>query len=48
VRSIGRRAAFAEATLTDAEGRLCASAISTLLVFERVAPGSAPSSKRAA
>jgi uncharacterized protein (TIGR00369 family) len=39
VRSIGRRAAFAEATLTDAEGRLCASASSTLLVFERTAPG---------
>ena len=33
--SIGRRAAFAEARLTDAEGRLLASATSTLLVFER-------------
>jgi len=33
--SIGRRAAFAEATLTDATGRLYASATSTLLVFER-------------
>jgi acyl-coenzyme A thioesterase PaaI-like protein len=33
--SIGRRAAFAEATLTDANGRLYASATSTLLVFER-------------
>jgi len=33
--SIGRRAAFAEATLTDATGRLHASATSTLLVFER-------------
>ena len=31
--SIGRRAAFAEATLTDAEGRLHASATSTLLVM---------------
>jgi len=31
--SIGRRAAFAEATLTDRDGRLCASATSTLLVF---------------
>jgi uncharacterized protein (TIGR00369 family) len=35
VLSIGRRAAFAEATLTDASGRLHASATSTLLVFER-------------
>lgn len=33
--TIGRRAAFAEATLKDAEGRLLASATSTLLVFER-------------
>ena len=33
--SMGRRAAFAEARLTDANGRLCASATSTLLVFER-------------
>jgi uncharacterized protein (TIGR00369 family) len=33
--SIGRRAAFAEATLKDADGRLLASATSTLLVFER-------------
>lgn len=31
--SIGRRAAFAEATLKDANGRLCASATSTLLIF---------------
>lgn len=31
--SMGRRAAFAEATLTDGKGRLCASATSTLLVF---------------
>lgn len=33
--SIGRRAAFAEATLKDAEGRLYASATSTLMVMER-------------
>lgn len=33
--SMGRRAAFAEATLKDATGRLLASATSTLLVFER-------------
>jgi uncharacterized protein (TIGR00369 family) len=33
VLSMGRRAAFAEAKLTDAEGRLCASATSTLLVI---------------
>jgi uncharacterized protein (TIGR00369 family) len=33
VLSIGRRAAFAEATLKDSAGRLCASATSTLLVF---------------
>ncbi|HYR90178.1 MAG TPA: PaaI family thioesterase [Terriglobia bacterium] len=33
--SIGRRAAFAEATLTDSKGRLYATATSTLLVFER-------------
>lgn len=35
VLSIGRRAAFAEGRLTDAQGRLYASATSTLLVFER-------------
>lgn len=33
VLSIGRRVAFAEAKLTDAEGRLLASATSTLLVI---------------
>ena len=33
--SIGRRAAFAEARLTDAEGKLYASATSTLMVFDR-------------
>ena len=32
--SAGRRAAFAEATLIDGQGRLCASATSTLLVFD--------------
>ena len=35
--SLGRRAAFAEARLTDAEGKLYASATSTLLVFDREA-----------
>ena len=35
VTSIGRRVAFAEARLTDAQGRLLASATSTLLVFDR-------------
>ena len=34
VRSIGKRVAFAEASLTDAEGRLYGSATSTLLVFD--------------
>jgi uncharacterized protein (TIGR00369 family) len=33
--SMGRRAAFAEGTLVDAEGRLYASATSTLLVIDR-------------
>ena len=33
--SMGRRAAFAEAMLVDAEGRLYASATSTLLVIDR-------------
>lgn len=32
--SIGRRAAFTEATLHDGAGKLCATATSTLLVFE--------------
>ena len=32
--SMGRRVAFAEARLFDGEGRLCASATSTLLVFD--------------
>lgn len=35
VLSIGSRAAFAQAQLTDEQGRLCASATSTLLVFDR-------------
>ena len=35
VLSLGRRAAFTEARLTDAAGTLYASATSTLLVFER-------------
>lgn len=39
--TMGRRVAFAEATLVDGEGRLCASATSTLLVFDLPAcPGS--------
>jgi len=38
VLSMGRRAAFTEAKLRDREGRLLASATSTLLVFERT-PG---------
>jgi uncharacterized protein (TIGR00369 family) len=33
--SFGRRAAFTEATIKDAAGRIYASATSTLLVFER-------------
>lgn len=33
--SFGRRAAFAQSTLTDAAGRVYATATSTLLVFER-------------
>lgn len=32
--SVGRRVAFAEATLHDGQGRLCATATSTLLVFD--------------
>ena len=32
--SMGRRVAFAEATLHDGDGRLCATATSTLLVFD--------------
>lgn len=35
VLSLGRRAGFAEAKLTDAKGKLYASATSTLLVLER-------------
>jgi uncharacterized protein (TIGR00369 family) len=33
--SFGRKAAFAEAKLIDAEGKLCASATSTLLIFDK-------------
>ncbi len=33
--SIGRRAAFSEAELRDEQGRLCATASSTLIVFDR-------------
>jgi uncharacterized protein (TIGR00369 family) len=32
--SVGRRVAFTEATLHDGEGRLCATATSTILVFD--------------
>ena len=32
--SVGRRVAFSEAELRDGEGRLCATATSTLLVFD--------------
>jgi uncharacterized protein (TIGR00369 family) len=35
VQSIGSRVAFAEGRLTDCEGRLCASATSSLLIFDR-------------
>ncbi len=35
VKSVGRRAAFAEAKLTGVDGKLYAAATSTLLVFER-------------
>jgi uncharacterized protein (TIGR00369 family) len=35
VKTMGRRAAFAEGKITDAEGRLYATATSTLLVFDR-------------
>lgn len=34
-KQVGRRAAFAEAKLTDADGKLYAAATSTLLVFDR-------------
>lgn len=33
IMSIGRRVGFSEATLVDAQGRLCVSATSTLLIF---------------
>ncbi len=37
--SVGRRVAFSEATLHDGAGRLCATATSTLLVFDVEADG---------
>lgn len=37
--SLGRRVAFSEARLVDGQGRLCASATSTLLVFPIEQPG---------
>lgn len=40
--SVGRRVAFAEATLHDGAGKLCGTATSTLLVFDMDAPGIAP------
>ncbi len=36
--SMGRRAAFAEASLFDGKGRLCASATSTLLILDLAGP----------
>ena len=36
--SLGRRVAFSEARLVDAQGRLCASATSTLLIFPLTSP----------
>ncbi|MBW6532534.1 PaaI family thioesterase [Sphingomonas sp. RRHST34] len=45
--SMTRRAAFAEATLHDASGRLCATATSTLLVFDaRGKGGNSPETPR--
>jgi len=38
VLSMGSRVAFAQGKLTDGEGRLCASATSSLLVFDRRPP----------
>jgi uncharacterized protein (TIGR00369 family) len=37
--TIGRRVGFTRAELTDARGRLCASATSTLLIFDQPADG---------
>ena len=37
--SVGQRAGFAEATLHDAAGRLCATATSTLLLFDMPSDG---------
>ncbi|WP_313904253.1 PaaI family thioesterase [Rhizobium leguminosarum] len=36
--SLGRRVGFSEARLLDAQGRLCASATSTVLIFPLTAP----------
>jgi acyl-coenzyme A thioesterase PaaI-like protein len=41
VLSFGKRVAFAEGKLLDAAGRLCASATSTLLIFDKK-PGISP------
>lgn len=53
VTSLGRRVAFAEATLHDGSGNLCATATSTLLVFEvehgrQLSSDQAPAIKRSA
>lgn len=40
--SLGRRVGFSEARLLDAEGRLCASATSTLLIFPFTAANPGP------
>lgn len=43
VLSLGSRVGFAEATLHDGQGRLCATATSTLLVFDARPPAGTPS-----
>ena len=40
--TVGRRVGFSEATLHDAQGRLCATATSTLLVFDMPAEDRKP------
>lgn len=40
--SLGNRVGFSEATLHDGEGRLCATATSTLLVFDAPPPAPRP------
>lgn len=42
VTSMGRRVAFAEATLHDGEGRLCATATSTLMILDLEAASPKP------